>query len=204
MLRSFIAALTVTTVLLGCGGSTTKRIPGQMTSVDTSGERPDWLKGSKDFWEDGQAFYFRASVNNQFDLAQGRRNAKAEVVKQVAEMVKQRVRTDYYNSVKGSNTDENTLGRDVADLVAWTTDNLELSGLTPDEAFWEKFEKYDYGRVDYVYEISVVYFLLESKYLESVRRSASTMEEQARQQNNRAAEERAQEFSKFLYNEGEE
>ena len=200
MLRWIIAVLIVITLIVSCGGPA-KKVPGQMTSIGTSGDRPNWLNDSKDFWKDGQTFYFRSSVSNQFDLAQGKRNAKAEVVKQVAEMVKQRVRTDYYNSVKGSNIDENTLGRDVADLVAWTTDNLELSGLTPDEVFWEKFEKYDYDRLNYVYEITVVYSLLESKYLEAVRRSVSTMEEQARQQNNKAAEERAKKFSKFLYNE---
>jgi hypothetical protein len=176
-------------------------MPGQSRTIETSGDKPGWVKTDKDYWIENETMHFRAMVSGQVDLAQGRRNAKAEIVKNVAEMVKVRVRTDYYNSVKGDNTEEGTLGRDVADLVAWTTDNLELSGLTPEQTYWEKRETYDGSSVHYTYDINSLCTIPEAKYREAARKASMSMAEKAKTANDKAAEERAKQFEKKLYEE---
>ena len=187
-------------LVAGCAGPS-RMTPGQSKVIDTSGDKPGWVKSDKDYWIAEKNMNYRAMVNGQVDMAQGKRNVKAEVVKQVAEMVKTRVRTDYYNSVKGDNTEEGTLGRDVADLVAWTTDNLEIIGLTPDATYWEKREIYDGGAMHYSYDIYGLYALPEAKYYEAVRKASMSMADKAKVANDKAAEERAKLFEKKLYEE---
>jgi hypothetical protein len=193
-----IILLALVILVAGCAG-TSKMTPGQSKVVETSGDKPGWVKSDKDYWVADKNMNYRSMINSQVDIAQGRRNVKAEVVKQVAEMVKSRVRTDYYNSVKGDNTEEGTLGRDVADLVAWTTDNLEISGITPNSTYWEKRETYDGGAMHYAYDIYGLYTLPEAKYYEAVRKASMSMADKAKAANDKAAEERAKKFEKKLY-----
>lgn len=198
MKKAAMSLFVLVILFAGCASSS-RMTPGQSKVVDTSGEKPGWVKIDKDYWVAEKNMNYRAMVNGQVDIAQGKRNVKAEVVKQVAEMVKTRVRTDYYNSVKGDNTEEGTLGRDVADLVSWTTDNLELSGLTPNSTYWEKRETYDGGAMHYAYDIYSMYTLPEAKYLEAVRKASMSMADKAKAANDTAAEARAKLFQKKLY-----
>src|SRR3989339_1715102 len=186
----FTTILLIVSVMfvLGCGSSS-KLIPGQSRVVETSGDKPGWVKKSVVSWTENQNMYVRAMVNDQVDFSLGQQVCKSEGIRQILESVKLRGRTDFANAMRGDNTEQGTLGRVTESVIALTSDNLDVSGITSDEIYWDKYETYDGGSMNYSYNIQGFYHISEAKYHEAVRRALMSAKEKAEAENDKAAQE---------------
>lgn len=184
---------------VGCSSGPSLSTLGKQTVVTTSGNREDWVTSDQNYWVDEMYMNFRVQITNQFDIAAGRRNSKAEAVKYIAEMINQRVRTDYYSSVSGNNLSEDQIGRDVQDLITWTTDNVEISGISPDRTYWEKVETNTADGVKYSYDIHELYKIKSDDYRKAVSKAADLAIEKAKKSKDLEAQKRAEKFQQKLY-----
>lgn len=192
---SILSIITVT----ACSSSQMVSVLGKQDIVASSGERPEWVTEDTDHWLDETYMYFRVQVSNQYDVSAGRRNAKAEAVKYIAEMINQRVRTDYYSSTSGNNQSADDIGRDVQDLITWTTDNVQISGISPDRTYWEKVQTNTSDGLKYTYDIHELYKIQSSDYYKAVGKAAELAVEKAKKSKDVEAQRRAEKFQQKLY-----
>ena len=186
-------------VLTACSSSKMVSVLGKQEVVASSGDRQEWVTNDTDHWVDEEYMYFRVQVSNQYDVAAGKRNAKAEAVKYISEMINQRVRTDYYSSTSGNNQSADDIGRDVQDLISWTTDNVQISGISPDRAYWEKVQTNTADGLKYTYDIHELYKIKSSDYYKAVTKAAELAVEKAKKSKDVEAQQRAEKFQKKLY-----
>ncbi len=199
MKRSLILFTVFSAFIIGCSSGPNLSTLGKQTVVTTSGSREDWVTSDQNYWVDEMYMNFRVQITNQYDIAAGRRNSKAEAVKYIAEMINQRIRTDYYSSSSGNNQSEDQLGRDVQDLITWTTDNLEISGISPDRTYWEKVETNTADGVKYSYDIHELYKIKSDDYRKAVTKASELAVEKAQKSKDLEAQKRAEKFQKKLY-----
>lgn len=196
---SLILITIISAFLIGCSSAPNLSTLGKQTVVTTSGSREDWVTSDQNYWVDEMYMNFRVQITNQYDIAAGRRNSKAEAVKYIAEMINQRIRTDYYSSSSGNNQSEEQLGRDVQDLITWTTDNLEISGISPDRTYWEKVETNTSEGVKYSYDIHELYKIKSEDYRKAIVKASELAMEKAQKAKDLEAQKRAEKFQKKLY-----
>lgn len=199
MKRSLILFTFFSTFIISCSSGPSLSTLGKQTVVTTSGTREDWVTSDQNYWVDEMYMNFRVQITNQYDIAAGRRNSKAEAVKYIAEMINQRIRTDYYSSLSGNNQSEDQLGRDVQDLITWTTDNLEISGISPDRTYWEKVETNTADGVKYSFDIHELYKIKSEDYRKAVSKASEVAVEKAQKSKDLEAQKRAEKFQKKLY-----
>jgi len=188
MKKSTVILLALVLIIASCGGPSRMMI-GQSKVVDTSGDKPGWVKKADVSWVEKQNIYVRAMINNQVDYSLGQQSCKAEGIRQILEQVKVRGRADFANALRGDNTEQGVLGRVTESVIALTTDNLDISGVVADEVYWEKYETYTGGAVEYSYTIQGVYYIPEAKYHEAVQRSMMSASDKAKAENDKVAQE---------------
>jgi hypothetical protein len=187
MNKAIICLLACLIVIVGCAGPS-RTMPGQSKIVETSGDKPDWVKKGDVSWTEKQNIYVKAMVNRQTDYSLGEQVCKSEGIRQIMEQVKLRGRADFSNAVKGDNTEGAVLGRATESVIALTTDNLEVSGIVADEVYWDKYETYDGSGMTYSYNIQGLYHIPESKYQEAVRNAVMSAAEKAKAAKDKEAE----------------
>lgn len=202
MKRTTIILIVLSLVIAGCAGSS-KMLIGQSKVVETSGDKPGWVKKPDVSWTEKQNIYVKAMVNNQVDYSLGQQTCKSEGIRQILEQVKIRGRADFANALRGDNTEQGVLGRVTESVIALTTDNLDVSGIVADEVYWEKFETYTGGAVEYTYTIQGTYHIPEAKYHEAVQRSMMSAADKAKAENDKVAQELLDKAKERLFNEGE-
>lgn len=137
---------------------------GEVKLVKTSGKKPDWVKSDKDFWIKKRIMYFRSVVTNRGDLAVAKREAKGECVKNVAEKINIRVRTEFKQATEGSNINPKTLSNFTSDAITWISENLNIQGLSNSKFYWEKFQKLTKEGVQYMYDVYILTEIPEDDY----------------------------------------
>lgn len=200
MKKSALVLITIILVVVGCSGPS-KMLIGQSKVVETSGDKPGWVKKPDVSWTEKQNIYVKAMVNNQVDYSLGQQTCKSEGIRQILEQVKIRGRADFANALRGDNTEQGVLGRVTESVIALTTDNLDVSGIVSDEAYWEKYETYTGGAVEYSYTIQGLYHIPEAQYHEAVRRSMMSAAEKAKAENDKAAQQLLDVAKERLFNE---
>ncbi|MDI6704376.1 MAG: hypothetical protein QME40_06890 [bacterium] len=183
-------------VLSSC--ATRGPIVGKQSVVETSGKKGDWINAREDYFEKKGNMYFRGLVHKAYDLALGRRQAEADAKKRITESITSLVRTEYEDYARGANMSEDDVGRFVADGIAWTSENIRISGIMPDESYWEKVEASTYEGVEYFYNCYVLVKMSKTDYNRTRSRAIDGLIEKARAEKNKLAEEAAMELKRKL------
>jgi len=147
-----LAALFLVGLMTACGSNTkiADMSPGEERVVDRfPDDSPDWLETP--FEEDGDRLYFKGEASRASDPALGMRQAKANAVQALVEATKIKARSEFSEAVRGVNVSESSLGRYLDNVVAWTTENVQISGVFPEGEYREKVQVRTYDGVEYVY-----------------------------------------------------
>ncbi|MBU3956511.1 hypothetical protein KJ633_08635 [bacterium] len=172
--------------LTGCGGPKIRPVGSQTVVEKSSDKTPEWVLVP--FFEDETTMYFSGGLKGVGDYAVGLRQAKAEAMKNVAEAIKTKAKTEFVQNTRGSNMPGEDLGRFVQDGIAMTADNVNVSGLLPAESYYEKVEEVTETGVRYFYNCSVLFQIPTQQYKEARNRALNGIAEQARKENDKAAE----------------
>lgn len=184
MMKGMTTAALATALLAGCGGN--RALVGKQTMIESMpGSRPDWV--GKSSYEAGGRIYYRGGVTGRSDMALALREARAEGEKQLAEQIKQRIRTEFGSAIEGQNVDGDT-GSYVRDLIAKTSENVEVSGVTASEQYVQKLEERTSTGVRYVWDAYALVSLPREDYLEARRKALQGALAEARQARNQKAE----------------
>ncbi|MEA2081548.1 MAG: hypothetical protein U9O97_02250 [Elusimicrobiota bacterium] len=173
-------------VLAGCGGPKVRPVGSQTVIEKSSDKTPEWV--ITPFFEDETTMYFAGTLRGVGDYAVGLRQAKAEAMKNVAEAIKTKAKTEFVQNTRGSNLPGEDLGRFVQDGIAMTADNINVSGLLPAESYYEKVEEVTETGVRYFYNCSVLFQIPTQQYKESRNRALNGLAEKARKEKDKAAE----------------
>ncbi len=157
----FLSMFSVLFVLFSCASG--PQI-GKMKVVEESGSKPGWVKTDKDFFEKKGDFYFRGVVTDRKDLGYAKREAKAEAIKNIAEKVNTRVRTEFKEATQGSNVSDEGLSLFTSDAIAWVADNLNIQGIAPSNVYWQRVEKVTPEGVKYSYNVYVLCQIPKADY----------------------------------------
>lgn len=122
-------------VIAGCGGAKVRPVGSQKVVEKSADKTPEWV--IVPFFEDETTMYFSGALKGVGDYAVGLRQAKAEAMKNVAEAIETKAKTEFVQNTRGSNLPGEDLGRFVQDGIAMTADNINISGLLPAESYYE-------------------------------------------------------------------
>ena len=173
----------------GCGGAKVRAIGSQTVVEKSSDKTPEWVLVP--FFEDEAMMYFSGAIRLVADYAVGLRQAKAEAMKNVAESINTKARTEFVQNTRGANMSQEDLGRFVQDGIAMVSDNVNISGLLPAENYYEKVEEVTEVGVKYFYNCSVLFQLPTKDYKTARNRAINGLAEKARKENNKEAEKAA-------------
>ena len=142
--------------------------------------------------------YFRAIVADRRDLSFAKREAKAEAIKNIAEKINIRVRTEFEISTRGSNINSNNLSNFTSDVIAWMTDNLNIQGISPVETFWQKTEMKTHEGYEYSYNVYILTAIPISDYKNARKLAILNLMKKYQDQGMKEAEKIAEEVKKRL------
>lgn len=144
--EGFVSSVVMFLLLVtGCGGSKAVRQNQAMAEVykpvvyETSGDnkRPEWTTRVT-FHENDQGFAFTGGVMGGSDYALTLRLAKSEAIKNLLESIEIKARSEFSSVMQGNYGKDGGIGRFVTDAVAWTVDNLRVSGIKQKEIYYEQ------------------------------------------------------------------
>ena len=190
MKKMIVSAVMVSVfAIAGCGGPKVRPVGSQTVIEKSSAKTPEWVVSP--FFEDETTMYFSGTLRGVGDYAVGLRQAKAEAMKNVAEAIETKAKTEFVQNTRGSNLPGEDLGRFVQDGIAMTADNVNISGLLPAESYYEKVEEVTETGVRYFYNCSVLFQLPVQQYKEARNRAINGLASKAREMKDKAAEEAA-------------
>ncbi|MBC8183966.1 hypothetical protein H8E88_22965 [candidate division KSB1 bacterium] len=100
-------------------------------------DRPDWTNNPS-FFEDDTGFHFTGGIMGGADYSLTLRLAKAEAMKNLLESIEIKARSEFSYALQGGNRNDSDIGRYVTDAVAWTIDNLRISGIRQRQVYYEQ------------------------------------------------------------------
>jgi len=162
---------------------------GKVRVVETSDGKDAWVTSDKDYFEKDGRMYFRGVVTERQDLALAKREAKAEAVKNIAEKINVRVRTEFEAAARGSNVTAEGLSGFVEDAVAWVSENLNIQGISPEKTYWERAEKVTPEGLKYSYNVYVLCQIPITDYEKARSLALNALLRKYQQEGNKAAEE---------------
>lgn len=150
-----LAGVSFMSVLGGCaGGMPKKGAVGSEVVVQREPEKkPDWT--IKPYEEKKDKLLFKGEATRGYDKALGLTEAKANAIQNLVEAVKIRARTEFSKAIKGVNVSESTIGQYLDNVIAWTSDNLNISGVVPVQQYYEKVRVTTHEGVKYYYNCYV-------------------------------------------------
>lgn len=142
-----LVALTVLALAAGC--ASTKKISNMKLGEEQVVSRipdksPDWL--NKPFEEAGGRYLFKGESAKGGDAALCMRQSKSNAVQQMMEAIKIKARSEFSEAVRGVNVSQESLGRYLDSVVAWTTENVEVSGIVSRGEYREKVQVRNWSR----------------------------------------------------------
>jgi len=126
------------------------------------------------------------------DYALTLRLAKSEATKNLLESIEIRAQAEFGSAIQGQNINDNDLGRYVTDAVAWTVDNLKVSGIRQTRAYYEQV--FDPISQSPKYNAWIQLEIPKTDYLNAKTDSAQKLLDKAIKEKNQEAKEKATEL----------
>lgn len=148
----FLVVLAFVTLAVGCASKRkiSKMSPGEEQVVDRIPDRaPAWL--NVPFEETKQRYFFKGEAARAHEGALGMRQARANGIQSLVEAIKIKARSEFSEAVRGVNVSDQALGRYLDNVVAWTSENVQVSGIVPEGEYREKVQVRTYDGVKYYY-----------------------------------------------------
>jgi hypothetical protein len=134
-------------LIFGCGGNKVvkqnqamaepnKPVVYEKTATATA-QRPAWTNQTT-FYEDDVGIHFSGSVMGGSDYALTLRLAKSEAIKNLLESIEIKTRSEFSSVMHGNFGKDEDIGRYVTDAVAWTVENLRVSGIKQQNIYYEQ------------------------------------------------------------------
>ncbi len=175
-----IVAMLAAVIISGCGITAlqVKKDIGVEKVVERSpGKKPKWLE--EPFFEKNDHLFYKGEANKVYDRALGFRQAKANAVQNLVESIKIRARSEFSEAVKGINVSEGSLGRYMDNVVAWTSENVDITGAVKYAEYYEKVEVKTYEGVEYYYNCFVQLKIPVENYRKARAKALTKAVEQA-------------------------
>ena len=179
---------------VGCASSTkiTKMKQGEERVVDRIPDRPPkWL--DTPFEETKESLLVKGEASKGVDGAICVRQAKANAVQHLVEAVKIKARSEYSEAVRGVNVSEASLGRYLDSVIAWTSENIEVSGIVPQGEYREKVLVRTYDGARYYYNCFARLSVPIESYLRAREAALSRSTAEAQDADAKALAEKAKE-----------
>ncbi len=147
------------------GGGKLKRSPVGTEQVvqRVPPKTPKWVEIP--FEETKKKLFFKGEASGVHDAALGLRQAKAHAIQNMIEAIRLKARSEFSEAVRGVNASERSLGHYLDSVVAWTSDNVEVAGITPDAEYREKVLVRRASGVEYRYNCAVRLVISRDDYL---------------------------------------
>jgi hypothetical protein len=132
-------------VAFGCGGSKVVKQNQAMAEQNKpvvyektgTTQRPEWTNQFS-YSEDDRGYHFTGGVMGGADYALTIRMAKSEAIKNLLESIEIKARSEFSSVMHGNYGKDESLGRYVTDAVAWTVENLKVSGIRQQAIYYEQ------------------------------------------------------------------
>ena len=182
--------------IAGCAAQKKAVVGAERVVERSASKKPEWILTPS--FEQDNMMYFSGGVTRRGNYALGLRQAKAEAIKNLAEGVQARVRTEFTAATQGANISESDLGEFVSDAVGIITENLNIQGLQPVEVYYEKIEKTTHTGVEYFYNCYNLVAIKQSDYMQAREIALNGLADKAKEANNRKAEDIANKLMERL------
>jgi len=200
---NFIICIIMVLILYGCGGN---RITKQDRKIQNhykpvvleksgSTKRPAWTFNNT-FFKDKNGFHFIGGVMGGGDYTLTLRLAKSEAVKNLLESIEITATSEFSSTFEGDNRSANDLGRYVTDTVAWTIENLRVSGITQRQVYYEQV--FDPGSQTFKYNAWVELEIPNSDYIRAKVSVAERLLDTSTRENDAVAKQKALELLEQL------
>lgn len=161
-------------------------------------DRPEWISESP-FFEDNNRLHFIGCMMGGVDYALTLRLAKSEATKNLLESIQIKAQAEFSHAIQGQNKSDIDLGRYVTDAVAWTIDNLRISGIRENKAYYEKL--FDPISQTIKFNAWVQLEIPKTDYLQAKTESTRKLLDRAIQDKNQEAKKKALELLEKLQQE---
>ena len=155
--------------------------------------RPQWTTKETFIEQEGKLVY-TGGIMGGADYALTLRLAKSEATKNLLESIQIKARGEFSSAIHGQNRTENDLGRYVTDAVAWTVDNVKISGIRQNEIYYEKI--FDPVSQLFKYNAWVQVQISRSDYVKAKRDAAEKLLNKAIREKDEEAKQKAMELLK--------
>ncbi len=155
-----------------CGAALSCSAEGKLRRSPVGGEEvvqrvpskaPKWIEVP--FEEEKKSLYFKGEATGVYDSALGLRQARAQAVQNLVEAIRIKARSEFSEAIRGVNVSDRSLGRYLDSVVAWTTENTQLSGIRPEAEYREKVQVRTARGVEYRYNCYVRLSISTEDYL---------------------------------------
>jgi len=157
--------------------------------------RPAWTS-DRPFFEDSNGFHFTGGFMGGVDYALTLRLAKSEAIKNLLESIEIRAQAEFSSAIQGQNINNGDLGRYVTDAVAWTIDNLKISGIRQGKSYYEQV--FDPASRSFKYNAWIQLEIPKTDYLKAKTDSARKLLDKTIQEENESARKKATELLETL------
>lgn len=133
---------------------------------------PDWVSSTTEFWEAKGYYYYRGTAEGYSNLEAAKRAANASARTNMAEQVKNTVRSEFARALESGNYDENTGGY-LKDVFFSAVDNLTVNGIVMQESYLQHLLESDGLQERLYYRAYVLARISVKDYNGVVRRAFS-------------------------------
>lgn len=149
---ALLVALGVVALMSGCASK--REIADMSLGEEQVVERipdsaPEWL--DTPYEESGKQLLFKGEAARGSDASLCLRQSKANAVQNLVEAIKIKGRSEFSEAVRGVNVSEEALGRYLDSVIAWTSENVQVSGIVTQGEYREKVQVRTYEGVSYYY-----------------------------------------------------
>jgi len=168
--------------------------------VEKTGQdnRPQWTTRETFIEQEGKLVY-TGGVMGGADYSLTLRLARGEATKNLLESIQIKARGEFSSAIHGQNRTENDLGRYVTDAVAWTVDNIKITGIRQNEVYYEKI--LDLISQSFKYNAWVQVQISQSDYLKAKLDAAEKLLDKAIREKDEEAKQKAMELLRKLQEE---
>ena len=165
--------------------------------VEKTGQdnRPQWTTKETFIEQEGKLVY-TGGIMGGADYALTLRLAKSEATKNLLESIQIKARGEFSSAIHGQNRTENDLGRYVTDAVAWTVDNVRISGIRQNEIYYEQV--FDPVNQSFKYNAWVQVGISRSDYAKAKTDAAEKLLDKAIREKDEEAKQKAMELLEKL------
>lgn len=185
-------------VLVGCAGGRVRRgaVGSEVVVKREPEKKPEWT--GMPYEEKKDKLFFKGEANKVYDKALGFTEAKANAIQNLIEAIKIKARSEFSKAIKGVNVSQSAIGQYLDNVIAWTSDNLSVSGVIPVHEYYEKVQVTTHEGVKYHYNCYVQLSISLENYIRAREKALNNAAETAADPE---AKELAEEVKKRLLSE---